>query len=77
MTTEVKVTEADRQAALKFMRDWDGSDSIRHALAALLAQTRLAERERIVSWLRSQTDDRLAGNMFAYEIERDHEGEGR
>lgn len=35
------VTQADRDAAAKFVIDWTGSDSVRHALAALLAQYRL------------------------------------
>lgn len=51
---QVKVEQVDREAALKFMRDWDGAFTIHLALARLLAQTRLAERARIVTWLRDK-----------------------
>src|SRR3546814_13322565 len=40
-----EIKQCDRDAAEKFVRDWDGATSIRGALAALLAQTRMAALE--------------------------------
>ena len=83
----LRITEADREAAEKFVRDWDGSDSIRGALAALLAQTRIATINRLnemtVEWLRSVYADqkdhlqastvRMVANMI--EAGRHHGGQ--
>ena len=71
-----EIKQCDRDAAEKFVRDWDGATSIRGALAALLAQTRIAAIQRTnelaAAWFRERgdcwtTDDEVAAVIEANE----------